>query len=181
MIWVWAVLLVVVIGAIAVLTAGRDDAMVDVYDDRPDATLPTGRPLTADDLEAVRLSTAVRGYRMDEVDALLARLAADLRARQAREAAAEAVRGTALVEQRRTMEPRPPEAVAPDPIAAPRHAAAPMEQVASMEPTAAFEPAGFEPGAPLEPAVPFEPRAPLEPAVPLEPDAPLDGPGRRDG
>lgn len=85
--WLWVVLLVVVIGAIAVLAAGRDDVMVDVYDDRPDALLPAGRMLTAADLAAVRLSTAVRGYRMDEVDALLARMHADLEARAAQESA----------------------------------------------------------------------------------------------
>lgn len=81
-IWLWVIALVVIIGAIAVVVAGRDDALVEVYDDRPDATLPTGRPLTAEDVSAVRLSTAVRGYRMDEVDALLGRIQADLLARE---------------------------------------------------------------------------------------------------
>jgi DivIVA domain-containing protein len=81
-IWIWVVVLVVIIGAIAVVAAGRDEPMADVYDDRPDVTLPTGRPLTAEDLDGVRFSTAVRGYRMDEVDALLARIQADLQRRQ---------------------------------------------------------------------------------------------------
>jgi len=81
-IWLWVIALVVIIGVIAVVVAGRDDALVEVYDDRPDATLPTGRPLTAEDVSAVRLSTAVRGYRMDEVDALLGRIQADLLARE---------------------------------------------------------------------------------------------------
>jgi DivIVA domain-containing protein len=81
--WVWALVIVAVIGAIGILAAGSDNAMVEAYDDRPDATLPTGRPLTAADLDAVRFSTAVRGYRMDEVDALVARVQADLLARQA--------------------------------------------------------------------------------------------------
>jgi len=78
MLWFWVVVLVVLIGAIAVVAAGRGDSMVEAYDDRPDASLPTGRPLTADDLRAVRLNTGVRGYRMDEVDALLARLEAEM-------------------------------------------------------------------------------------------------------
>ncbi len=85
--WPWVVVLVVVIGAIAVIAAGRDDTMAEVYDDRPDATLPAGRLLTAEDLASVRFSTAVRGYRMDEVDALLERLQRDLRAREAPAAA----------------------------------------------------------------------------------------------
>lgn len=76
--WFWVVVLVALIGAIAVVASGRGDTMAEVYDDRPDATLPSGRPLTADDLREVRLNTGVRGYRMDEVDALLARLEAEL-------------------------------------------------------------------------------------------------------
>jgi len=80
-VWVWVVVLVAIIGAIAVVAVGRDDAMADVYDDRPDTTIPTGRPLTAADIRAVRFTTGLRGYRMDEVDALLARLEADLAAR----------------------------------------------------------------------------------------------------
>lgn len=80
--WLWVIVLVVLIGTIAVLAAGHDDAMVEAYDDRPDATLPAGRPLTAEDLDTVRFSTAMRGYRMDEVDALVARLRADMFASQ---------------------------------------------------------------------------------------------------
>ncbi len=58
--------------------------MAEVYDDRPDVALPTGRPLTAEDLRTLRLNTGVRGYRMDEVDALLARLEAELIEREDR-------------------------------------------------------------------------------------------------
>ena len=78
MLWVWVIVLVVIIGGIAVVAAGRGDAMAEVYDDRPDALLPVDRPLSADDLRALRLNTGVRGYRMDEVDALLARLEAEM-------------------------------------------------------------------------------------------------------
>lgn len=100
-IWLWVVVLVVIIGAIAVVVAGRDDALADVYEDRPDATLPTGRPLTAEDIEGVRLSTAVRGYRMDEVDALLARVQSDLRARKSSDTV------TMRPEARAQIEPEP--------------------------------------------------------------------------
>ncbi len=58
--------------------------MAEVYDDRPDVALPTGRPLTAEDLRTLRLNTGVRGYRMDEVDALLARLEAEMIEREDR-------------------------------------------------------------------------------------------------
>lgn len=81
-IWLWVVLIVVVIGALSVVLASRGGTMAEVYDDRPDATIPAGRPLTADDLRNVRFSSAVRGYRMDEVDALLSRLQADLISRE---------------------------------------------------------------------------------------------------
>ncbi|MDQ3484325.1 MAG: DivIVA domain-containing protein [Actinomycetota bacterium] len=80
MIWFWVVALVLIIGASAVIIAGRGDAMTDVYEDRPDVTVDRG-PLTAADVAKVRFTTAVRGYRMDEVDAFVERLEADLRAR----------------------------------------------------------------------------------------------------
>jgi DivIVA domain-containing protein len=80
--WVWAVVIVVLSGAVVAVAVGRGGAMSEVYDDRPDAALPSGRPLTSDDLRDVRFSTAVRGYRMDEVDALLARLRADMIGRE---------------------------------------------------------------------------------------------------
>ena len=80
--WFWVVVLVALIGAVAIVATGRGDSMAEVYDDRPDASLPAGRPLNADDLRAVRLNTGVRGYRMDEVDALLARLEAEMLERE---------------------------------------------------------------------------------------------------
>ena len=82
MIWLWVVVIVAVVGGLSVVLMGRVEAMAEVYDDRPDSTVPTGRPLTAADLRDVRFSTGVRGYRMDEVDALLSRLQADLLARE---------------------------------------------------------------------------------------------------
>ncbi|MEJ7629344.1 MAG: DivIVA domain-containing protein [Nocardioidaceae bacterium] len=85
MLWFWVIVLVALIGAIAVVAAGRGDSMAEVYDDRPDATLPAGRALTADDLRSVRLNTGVRGYRMDEVDALLSRLEAEMIEREDRD------------------------------------------------------------------------------------------------
>jgi len=78
MTWFFAVIVVAVMGAIAVVASGRGGAMADVYDDRPDARVPADGLLTAHDLRQVRFSTAFRGYRMAEVDALLDRLAAEL-------------------------------------------------------------------------------------------------------
>lgn len=74
--WFFAVLVVLAVGAVAVVFAGGGGSAAPAYDDRPDTGLPDdGRPLTAGDLRAVRLGTAVRGYRADEVDDLLERLA----------------------------------------------------------------------------------------------------------
>ena len=75
MMWVFAILIVFAMGGIAMVAAGRGEPMMPAYDDRPDARVPQDRPITADDLRRVRFSLALRGYRMSEVDALLARLA----------------------------------------------------------------------------------------------------------
>jgi DivIVA domain-containing protein len=78
MIWVFAVMLVLALGGIAVVAAGRGAPMVEVYDDRPDVLVPEHGPLTGDHLRRIRFSLAFRGYRMAEVDALLERLAGQL-------------------------------------------------------------------------------------------------------
>ena len=77
MTWVFAILLVLAMGGVAVVAAGRGTPISRAYDDRPDAVVPATGPLGADDLRRVRFSLAFRGYRMSEVDALLDRLAAE--------------------------------------------------------------------------------------------------------
>ena len=76
MMWFFAILLVLVMGAIAMVASGRGTPMALEHDDRPDVSVPAGR-LVGDDLRRVRFSLAFRGYRMSEVDALLDRLAVD--------------------------------------------------------------------------------------------------------
>ena len=83
MMWVFAVLIVLAMGGIALLAAGRGEPMKPAYDDRPDARFPLDRTITADDLRRVRFSLAFRGYRMSEVDALLARMAMEQELRAA--------------------------------------------------------------------------------------------------
>jgi DivIVA domain-containing protein len=78
MMWFFAILVVLVMGGVAAVAAGRGAPISDAYDDRPDALVPGGRPIAADDLRRVRFPLALRGYRMTEVDALLDRLAAEL-------------------------------------------------------------------------------------------------------
>jgi DivIVA domain-containing protein len=83
--WFFAVLVVVVMGVVAVVATGRGGSMTEVFDDRPDADVPADGPLTSADLRRVRFTTALRGYRASEVDALLDRLAAELAARESGE------------------------------------------------------------------------------------------------
>ena len=78
MTWFFAVLIVLAMGAIAVVAAGRGDTLGTAYDDRADVRIPADRPLTGKDLRALRFNTALRGYRASEVDALLERLASQL-------------------------------------------------------------------------------------------------------
>jgi DivIVA domain-containing protein len=79
MMWFFAVLIVLALGAVAVVAAGWGTPMTEEYDDRPDAAVPADRDLEADDLRRVRFSLAFRGYRASEVDALLDRLASEMR------------------------------------------------------------------------------------------------------
>ena len=78
MTWLFAILIVLAMGGVAVVASGRGGSMAPAYDDRPDLGLPEGRPLEAGDLRSVRFPLAVRGYRMSDVDDLLARLATEL-------------------------------------------------------------------------------------------------------
>ena len=76
-----AVLLVLFVAA--VLSTREDPVMAPAPQDLPDLALPD-RPLRPEDVEAVRFSTAPRGYRMSEVDEVLDRLAAELADRDRR-------------------------------------------------------------------------------------------------
>jgi DivIVA domain-containing protein len=76
--WFFAVLIVLVLGGVAVVAAGRGSSMGPAYDDRADVSLPGDRPVTAEDLRALRFNTTLRGYRASEVDALIDRLAEQL-------------------------------------------------------------------------------------------------------
>jgi DivIVA domain-containing protein len=78
MMWLFAVVVVLVIGGIAVVAAGGGDAMSVEYDDRPDVLVRARGALTGEDLSQLRFTTVLRGYRASEVDALLDRLAAQL-------------------------------------------------------------------------------------------------------
>jgi DivIVA domain-containing protein len=76
--WFFAILIVLALGGVALVAAGRGAPLAEVYDDRPDATVPADGPVRPEDLRRVRFSLALRGYRMSEVDALLDRVATQL-------------------------------------------------------------------------------------------------------
>ncbi len=76
MMWLFAILIVLAMGGVAMVAAGRGTPLQPSYDDRPASGLPDG-VLGGDDLRRVRFSLAFRGYRMSEVDALLDRLATE--------------------------------------------------------------------------------------------------------
>ena len=75
MIWVFFIAVgVLVIGAFAALVAGRVR-----YDPLAEATTTQADPILSEEfgpgeISAVRFDTALRGYRMDQVDAVLDRL-----------------------------------------------------------------------------------------------------------
>jgi len=77
MVWFLGVVVLLLIGGIVVVAAGAGEGLSPAETDEPRPVLPDGL-LTAADLRAVRFSTAVRGYRAAEVDALLERLAGQL-------------------------------------------------------------------------------------------------------
>lgn len=90
MTWIWVLMTVVLLGLTAAMAMGRGDAMARAYPDRPDVRLPAHRPLDAVDLEDVRFSVVLRGYRMDEVDDVMRRLVDEIAERDAQLAQYEA-------------------------------------------------------------------------------------------
>ena len=82
--WFIAALAIVVLGVAAIAAAGgmgemSRDPIRDTYrQDLPD------RPLTADDLAALRFGVTLRGYSMGQVDDILDRLASEIAQRDAR-------------------------------------------------------------------------------------------------
>ncbi|OHV37882.1 MULTISPECIES: DivIVA domain-containing protein [Pseudofrankia] len=68
----------VVVFAVAALAVGWFDRMAPAPPDAVPTGLPATGPVGAQEVADVRLNLAFRGYRMAEVDALLARLAGEL-------------------------------------------------------------------------------------------------------
>jgi DivIVA domain-containing protein len=82
--WFELVIVAGVLFAIAAVATGRGGSMAEAYPDRPDLRLPTDRAVEPADIERLRFSVGLRGYRMHEVDDVLDRLVDELAARDAR-------------------------------------------------------------------------------------------------
>jgi DivIVA domain-containing protein len=82
---------VLVVGGVLFLGAslllGRGETQPPAELDRSPVELPDDRPVTADDIRALRISAVFRGYRMSEVDWLLDQFALVLEDRDAEIAA----------------------------------------------------------------------------------------------
>jgi DivIVA domain-containing protein len=81
--WFMLIALVAVVAAVALVVLGDGGALRDSTPDRLQDRLPADRPVVRDDIDALRLPTAVRGYRMLDVDEVLDRLGAELAERDA--------------------------------------------------------------------------------------------------
>ena len=77
MAWIIAVLVVVVAGLAWLAAQGRLGGMPPLVDDRPGPDLGDA-DVTGDDLRGVRFAVVARGYSMQQVDALLDRVADQL-------------------------------------------------------------------------------------------------------
>jgi len=66
---------------IVAFTLGNVAPAPDVQPDRRHVELPRDRPVEPGDIAALRFDVGLRGYRMDEVDAVLDRLCHDLQVR----------------------------------------------------------------------------------------------------
>ncbi|MFR9754601.1 DivIVA domain-containing protein [Streptomyces sp. TR06-5] len=94
MFWFLLISMVVVVGVITLAVVGSIDGdgrngaarggLADAPPDRLHEPLPASRAVSREDVDALRLPTGARGYRMQEVDDVLDRLAAELAERDAR-------------------------------------------------------------------------------------------------
>lgn len=85
-----AMVVVVTAVTLAVVGGGDREVLPESAPDRLVDPLPVSRPVSRADLEALRLPVAPRGYRMADVDEVLARLGAELAERDSRIAELEA-------------------------------------------------------------------------------------------
>lgn len=166
------VLGVLVVLFIAAVVATRNDPLLaDAPMDLPDLELPPG-PLQPEDVRRVRFSLALRGYRMREVDHVLARIAVELAARDERllaleQALVEVVEPHVEEAERRLVPP--PEPVAAEPV--PELLTEPQPELLAPPPAPAVpSPSSFSLPAAEPPALPVPAATdPLDPLWELVP------------
>ncbi len=122
-----AVVAAVGLFALAVRFLPAGEQIAPPLRDEPPWELPAGRSLSHEDIDAVRLPVALRGYRFAETDILLDRLAGELRARDDE---------IARLRGRATAPAEPPAPAEPTTPAGPEEPAEPVEP-APAEPLAA--------------------------------------------
>jgi len=84
MFWFQLVVIVALLAAVGWLAVGGGGHMSEPVADRPDLALPGDGLLGRRDVDRVRFSVGARGYRMDEVDDVLDRLAHEIDVRERR-------------------------------------------------------------------------------------------------
>ncbi len=84
MYWLQLVVIVALLAAVGWLAIGGGGHMAEPMPDRPDLALPGEGLLARTDVDRVRFSVGARGYRMDEVDDVLDRLAREIELREDR-------------------------------------------------------------------------------------------------
>jgi DivIVA domain-containing protein len=78
------VVVALVLFAVVALATGRGGSMADFPRDEVPRNLPDDRPVFRADIDRLRFDLGLRGYRMDQVDEVLDRLANEIEARDAR-------------------------------------------------------------------------------------------------
>ncbi len=77
--WFFAALMVVIVGFVFFVAAGRGGEMAPQIDDRPVPRLPAvDQPLTSSDIDQLSFAVVTRGYSMQQVDGVLDRISAQL-------------------------------------------------------------------------------------------------------
>jgi DivIVA domain-containing protein len=84
MFWFQLVIVLLLLAAVGWLAVGGGGHMSEPVPDRADLALPADRFIVARDLDKVRFSVGLRGYRMEEVDDVLDRLAREVEVRDRR-------------------------------------------------------------------------------------------------
>ena len=84
MFWVQLCVVVALLIAVGWVAVGGGGHMSGPTPDRPDPAVPETGLLVRDDVDKVRFSVGARGYRMDEVDDVLDRLAYEIEVRERR-------------------------------------------------------------------------------------------------